>query len=443
MHWQTLRYQQGSKEDRRQLARWIAARAEVETDLLPLADEFFTDVLTRTKDLELIQIHLDFLEAAQVPIRLRRRLTSYSPTLRAKSGFEADFRMLRLHLLEGDLKASRELIRRLKRSYSELEGNEELAKLEERVEEMRRRIAQVNVDWDFDATVRQAGRLAESDPNELNRFLRQVMRDKAGALTQAEEANLYIGSGTKYQKAFTPYRAAYEQNLSDYLNLLEEQVGLSPEEKQVRFQELTLQTPQPQNGSGQKGTPAVRSFSLPATPKLDGLIEMEIGTRELLLESPNLRGPVVRAPPASVVSQGTTTVLQNSRSLALVQGTDLVWKNVWDNSHLTVDKEAIPWHRDLTPALSEDQIFARVLNEGGYQVIAVETDTGRVQWTWQEQDRVVCTNPVAWNNDVLFVARTTGQVSQYHLVFVDRHNGETQRELNLVTSSHIRWYQPA
>jgi hypothetical protein len=137
-------------------------------------------------------------------------------------GREADYFRLRALVRRGDYEASYRLVTELEK-LPKIAEDLNFRRLQGAVAGMRAGATQVKQDWEFDANLAAAAKLAGEDtPRQLARFLRNLLDAKADAVVDTGDGALFAGALPRYRQAFLPYREAYQRELAAHLRLLAE-----------------------------------------------------------------------------------------------------------------------------------------------------------------------------------------------------------------------------
>ena len=442
LHWHAQRFPLLDDDGKTELLSRLVSQAEDNPEVARKVEGLFEQLLRLRETPELMFAYLQLLDNLGETTRLRDRLTGMLPSLRAEDAVEANLWLMHLHLLENDPASARQVAALIQEEDQTGPQRQRFRAMERQLTSMRVSEVQIARDWNFDTTIRQARLLATQDPEALPAFIRGILRENSGLLVSTPDAALFLGGLVAYREAFAEHRDLYEPDLQTFLSLLDNQRRLSPLKRARARQQLSLRPATLSLEIPTSSTPPPDAFPLPRTEEVHPALELSADSRTNRMETDIFTNRVQPVAPAAIVTRGNLTLLQNSRTVALKRENELLWRRDWANARMRFGDSITPWHHELTPALVGDQAVARILLNGLYHLMAMDVETGELQWSWRPEGGVICTNPLIWGEDVVIVTRTTGQISRYDLVFLNRSTGEVETQIVLASTTHTQGLGP-
>jgi hypothetical protein len=394
--------------------------------LLPIALDDFLAAETRAIAARLLlNRRLDARQYAAVLDLLDRHREALAPVF----GREAGYFRLRTLIRIGDYDAAYRAMVELEKA-PEIEKDNQFRGLKDAVSGMRAGTTQLPEDWDFDANLATATKLAQEDsPRRLARFLRQTLEAKGGTLVDSGDGILFAGALPAYRQALAKHRPAYQRELERHLDLRARTTQPSPAALAQMRARLSLGEPtgRPVSPASAQGPPPrlpESSASLgfqPLASLATGALEQE-ATRDAFL--PRLR----RVSPAWAIDAddaGQTVLMQTSRQLLCLRDGRVAWSRTLPNSGLPQSEEARILGTRFVPATAGGLAYARLFSEGRFCLFALGLDRGDLAWIYDRADREPCMDPVPLSDGrLLLVVRQREVICRYFLVTLAAVTGE-------------------
>lgn len=368
----------------------------------------------------------------------------YRFSLKELMPVQAMFYKLKVFIQKGDYERAYETLKEIK-NIKDIENNAEFKFLNAAVEGMKSAAAQITLDWDFDLIVNQASKLyANNNYVKLNNFIRNTLMRKNNAfLDSKEDSCLFAGSLQKYKSAFEKYSKLYNPSLIAYSKLLEGKLEYS---KSQLDREITLLSLEPSKSSSDNDSTipeklSISEISMPKEKNLtfQPLINMVQGNMEFLTEITGNRffrnNRIIKSSPGFLCLNDDLSFLQNSRQMLCLKNKKVVWSRILDNSLIKSASGIIPG--PFLPKSNGSMVFARMLNEGKFDLLAFDCKTGEIIWglLQKEKDYVVCTNPVLGQQQLMVIAKKSEVVSSsYYLLYINPSSGKIEDELFLFSA---------
>ena len=344
---------------------------------------------------------------------------------------------VRLYVKKGDQEAAARIIKRLE-TIKDIGKHREFRGLRNLVNDMKRSTTQLEIDWDLQVLTDRATKLAsEKDERALNRMIRDVLRQKNASLVETKEARLLAGAGPVYRKTFGGLSKSYQESLNQYLTLLRTKAAFNIHRLRRQQAQLSLR-PLKQIGDGyHEALPERGSLTGLSDTRFRPIVKLSPGVAEMTHSDVWFQNRVPRIPqPAGACAQGVMAFVQNSREIVALQNGAVMWHRRFPVSKLLLADRppAKAFSGVMTPVADKQTVYARIVDEKGFSLVALATASGGTRWTLSDQDFIMCSDPTLWNGQLLVVTKRPDVISRYFLTWIDARSGKVLNELFLFAS---------
>lgn len=348
--------------------------------------------------------------------------------------------LAKLNIYRGDADKAKEYLKAVNEEGLDRDVKQMVQPLRHLIAGMKKNLLQLPRDLDYDIVLREAAlRSKESTPNSLVDYIRKILLEKNGQLLDAaDDPGLLTGAANRYREAFAPYAAVYEPDIRQYAALLTKKFGYTEGRARDEVARLSLQSsalsartppalpPLAETAAGVGGA-ARRSF-LPVAALPPGVLERRLATF-------GMDEDVVTPPPGYACQYRGSVFFQNSRQLCRVDRNTVVWKTGFENSTFAQTENSRPLGGGFSPKTDGRRVYARLVEKGRFVVVAADIRDGVGLWSWESPGVVVCSDPVLWENSVLFLASRPEAINRYYLVVLQADTGQLDYELLLCSTS--------
>ncbi|MBC8453506.1 PQQ-binding-like beta-propeller repeat protein, partial [PVC group bacterium] len=348
---------------------------------------------------------------------------------------------LKAHIYAGEYTNATKVRNLLINKFDDIEEDSRYVNLNRYIGRLRRDKPQISVEIDISTAEEEAKQLLK-DGNALGliRFIRSVIDDKRSTVITTDDEDLHVGALPAYRRLFAPYRKLYKKGTKKHLELLKDKLKFSEQEIERKAELLSLD-PTSSDILSKPGCfhPSSSSVTLPkpTAKDLHPLLSMSPGENEIRASEGLLSRQISKEPPAGLyVLNKNTVFFQNSRQISRINGEEVIWSVCKHNSSFkeTPDLRTFQFGNRLTPVADDKSVYARLIDDGVFKLMAIDLQTGSERWTWNESEYVVCSDPTLWQNYVICLIKRNGPVPRYFIALIDRVSGNLKEHYFLYSA---------
>ena len=388
--------------------------------------------VTAERRAQLTRRYMDVVFERNDSRRLHDFMKNNAVLLAGMSPWETIMWRLKAALMDLDQDAARTALNEAVAMRPAYAKSHEFVDYEYRVLQIRARVTSpTETDFSIDAIQNNVQKLARGETADaLYRLIRDTLTQKgAQVVASDDDRDLFVGSKTRYRAMAAPYRAAYVDYLSRYTAQIEQSSSSEARATAARLRALAGLDTAPLAAPALLPPAGLHNLALaglrPVASLPPGVFEWagDTGRYELRTEQPT---DLCSAEPA-----GDLVLVQNSRALAAVRGSQVLWSRALPL--------ALPWPgadaplftgNRLVPAVAGPVVAARlVLPTPAVGLVGLSRNDGTFLWQWNGGEAAPVSSPAVWGtNRFVFLASLPGDTQWTHklqLVVVEAATGRT------------------
>ncbi|MBT3377115.1 MAG: PQQ-like beta-propeller repeat protein [Lentisphaerae bacterium] len=314
------------------------------------------------------------------------------------------------------------------------------------VDALREGVSKIAREYELRANARRVEELAgEGNRRALLGFIRGLLSGRSmHVIDTASDPRLFLGAADAYRVSFAQHAAEYERHWKDVSALMDERLEASAASVARRKLQIRLD----------RGRAEAPAFSPPvydalisdgdslgldptAADSLRPVAFLRYSATELQAIEADGTGRASRPAVPWTTSLGGRVFVQSSRHVMALANGRVQWDLCAPPSRLlleTKQEKTEVLSDGLRPAAAGNSVYVRLLEQGRFSLVAIEADTGAVRWRFSPPDRLLCSDPVVTDRDVLLIARKDAGMRDYHLLVIDQQTGLLQDELYLYSA---------